>query len=174
MKRFFCIVFSLMIFLSMLSCGKNSVIETSYFESLNTINSESTSETTESLRVESSDLETSSSATATETVCSETSVQTDSKAASETTEAASTSESYEESTSVVFTETEQTVEITETTTPLETTDSTEATEEMVWVSVTGKKYHAKKTCSNMKNPSYVSLTEAKSSGYEPCKKCYKS
>ncbi len=44
--------------------------------------------------------------------------------------------------------------------------------EMVWIPRTGSKYHNNPDCSNMKNPSYVSLDEAIASGYEPCKKCY--
>lgn len=44
--------------------------------------------------------------------------------------------------------------------------------ETVWVSATGKKYHRKSSCSNMKNPSQISKSDAISRGYEPCKKCY--
>lgn len=43
----------------------------------------------------------------------------------------------------------------------------------VWIVSTGKKYHAKKTCSNMNNPKQVSKEDAEEMGYEPCKKCYK-
>lgn len=43
---------------------------------------------------------------------------------------------------------------------------------MVWVSKTGKKYHSSSSCSNMKNPSQVSLSTAKSRGLTACKKCY--
>lgn len=42
----------------------------------------------------------------------------------------------------------------------------------VWIPRTGSKYHNKNSCSNMKNPSSVSLEYAQSHGYEPCKKCY--
>ena len=42
---------------------------------------------------------------------------------------------------------------------------------MVWIPRTGKKYHKKSTCSNMKNPSQVTVSEAKSRGYDPCSKC---
>lgn len=42
----------------------------------------------------------------------------------------------------------------------------------VWIPRTGKKYHANKNCSNMKNPKKVSLSEAKRLGYGACKKCY--
>lgn len=44
--------------------------------------------------------------------------------------------------------------------------------ETVWVSATGKKYHRKSSCSNMKNPSQISKSDAISRGYEPCKKCH--
>lgn len=43
--------------------------------------------------------------------------------------------------------------------------------EMVWVSATGKKYHRKSSCSNMKDPLQISRSEAITRGYEPCKKC---
>ena len=43
----------------------------------------------------------------------------------------------------------------------------------VWIPKTGKKYHSKQTCSNMKNPSETSLEKALKMGYEPCKKCWK-
>ena len=40
------------------------------------------------------------------------------------------------------------------------------------ISATGKKYHRKSSCSNMKNPSQISKSDAINRGYEPCKKCY--
>ncbi len=45
-------------------------------------------------------------------------------------------------------------------------------EDEVWVSKSGKKYHAKSGCSGMKNPSGLSKNDAVASGYEACKKCY--
>lgn len=45
-------------------------------------------------------------------------------------------------------------------------------EEMVWVSGSGNKYHSNPNCSNMKNPSQITLSEAQARGKEPCKKCY--
>ncbi len=42
----------------------------------------------------------------------------------------------------------------------------------VYISKTGKCYHSKSTCSNMKNPSAVSIEKAISMGREPCSKCY--
>ena len=44
----------------------------------------------------------------------------------------------------------------------------------VYMTVSGKKFHSDPKCSNMKNPREVSLTDARSVGYEPCKKCYGS
>mgnify|MGYP000548907582 FL=1 len=43
---------------------------------------------------------------------------------------------------------------------------------MVWISKSGKKYHRSSSCSNMKNPSQVTLEKAQSLGYTPCSKCY--
>ena len=51
-------------------------------------------------------------------------------------------------------------------------DTTKTDTEMVWIPATGSKYHRTSTCSNMKNPSYVSKSYAISKGYTPCKKCY--
>lgn len=48
----------------------------------------------------------------------------------------------------------------------------EPIESYVWIPRTGKKYHSNSNCSNMKQPRQVSISEAKSLGYEPCKKCY--
>ena len=42
----------------------------------------------------------------------------------------------------------------------------------VWIPRTGSKYHAKSSCSNMNDPSYVSINEAIYLGYDPCSKCY--
>lgn len=44
--------------------------------------------------------------------------------------------------------------------------------EMVWIPRTGSKYHRSSSCSNMKNPSQVTRSEAESMGFDPCKKCY--
>lgn len=48
----------------------------------------------------------------------------------------------------------------------------EETQEMVWISGTGTKYHSNPNCSNMKNPVQISKDEAIASGLEPCKRCY--
>lgn len=42
----------------------------------------------------------------------------------------------------------------------------------VWIPRTGTKYHSTSTCSGMKNPSKVTVSQARSWGYTPCKKCY--
>ena len=43
---------------------------------------------------------------------------------------------------------------------------------MVWIPKSGKKYHRSSSCSNMKNPSQVTLEKAQSLSYTPCSKCY--
>lgn len=43
---------------------------------------------------------------------------------------------------------------------------------MVWIPNSGSKYHSHAGCSNMKNPSQVTKSEAENRGYEPCKKCW--
>lgn len=45
-------------------------------------------------------------------------------------------------------------------------------EQMVWVSQSGSKYHSNSSCSNMKNPTQITISEARNRGLEPCKKCY--
>lgn len=45
-------------------------------------------------------------------------------------------------------------------------------ESLVWIPKSGSKYHATSTCSGMKNPVQVTLSEARDGGYEPCKKCH--
>lgn len=44
--------------------------------------------------------------------------------------------------------------------------------EMVWIPNSGKKYHSYEGCSNMKDPSYVTMDEAESSGYTACSRCW--
>ena len=50
--------------------------------------------------------------------------------------------------------------------------SQEPQEEMVWIPSSGSKYHSNSSCSGMKNPRQVTLSEAKSKGYTPCKRCH--
>ena len=43
----------------------------------------------------------------------------------------------------------------------------------VWIPTNGgKKYHSRSNCSNMKNPSNVSLAEAKNAGFTACQRCH--
>lgn len=51
-------------------------------------------------------------------------------------------------------------------------ESSAANETMVWIPKTGSKYHSNSGCSGMKNPTQVTLSQAESMGYTPCKKCY--
>lgn len=50
---------------------------------------------------------------------------------------------------------------------------TEPAANEVWISVTGKRYHSKSSCSGMKNPVKMTLSEAAAQGYTPCKRCYR-
>ena len=43
---------------------------------------------------------------------------------------------------------------------------------MVWIPQTGKKYHSKSSCSNMKNPTEVTIEKAQEFGFTACKKCW--
>lgn len=54
----------------------------------------------------------------------------------------------------------------------ETTTEQETTEEMVWIPSSGSKYHSKSSCSGMKDPRQVPLSQAKNAGYTPCKRCH--
>lgn len=53
--------------------------------------------------------------------------------------------------------------------PGETT--TKPTERTVWVTSSGKKYHYSSTCSGMKNPKSMPISEAQAKGYTACSKC---
>ncbi|MBQ3003842.1 MAG: hypothetical protein IJD82_08925 [Clostridia bacterium] len=53
-----------------------------------------------------------------------------------------------------------------------TEQSTEVKEQMVWIPKSGSKYHSKAGCSNMKNPTQVTKSEAEAMGYTPCKRCH--
>ncbi len=50
--------------------------------------------------------------------------------------------------------------------------TTSSSTDMVWIPKTGEKYHSSSTCSNMKDPTQVSVATAEQRGYEPCSKCY--
>ena len=45
-------------------------------------------------------------------------------------------------------------------------------ERTVYITNNGSKYHSNPNCGNIKNPIKISLSEAESQGYEPCKKCF--
>ena len=67
----------------------------------------------------------------------------------------------------------QTTACTPSTAAVQTTAASKKTEEMVWIPTHGgKKYHSKSTCSNMKDPEKVTLSQAKEKGFTACKKCY--
>ena len=44
--------------------------------------------------------------------------------------------------------------------------------EMVWIPSSGSRYHSSSTCSNMNNPTQVTLDEAIAMGYTPCQRCH--
>lgn len=48
----------------------------------------------------------------------------------------------------------------------------EDSEELVWITDNGKRYHDSPSCSNMQDPYQVGLDEAVDMGLSPCKKCY--
>lgn len=50
-------------------------------------------------------------------------------------------------------------------------NTTKPTERTVWVTSSGKKYHYSSSCSSMKNPKSISISEAISKGYTACTKC---
>lgn len=54
----------------------------------------------------------------------------------------------------------------------EPTPTPSQSETMVWIPKSGSKYHSHAGCSNMKNPSQVTQSEAEARGYTPCKKCW--
>lgn len=47
-----------------------------------------------------------------------------------------------------------------------------ASTNMVWIPRTGDKYHSSSNCSNMDNPTQVTLEQAQAQGFEKCSKCY--
>ena len=76
---------------------------------------------------------------------------------------------------IATTEKPQTTKQPETTTqkPVTTQSSnSNQSQEMVWIPESGKRYHCKSTCSGMKNPTKVTVQEAKEQGYTPCGRCY--
>ncbi len=57
-------------------------------------------------------------------------------------------------------------------TKTQTQTQTKPQSSTVWISGSGKKYHSHASCSNMKNPRQVSLSEAIAMGRTACSKCY--
>ena len=65
-------------------------------------------------------------------------------------------------------ETEQPVQ-----TPTEVPQEAQDTEERVWIPTNGgSKYHSNPSCSKMKNPQEVTISQAQSRGFTACKRCY--
>ena len=87
------------------------------------------------------------------------------------TEATTTTTEVTTTTTEVTTTTTEAATTTKITTKAPTT-TVKAVEATVWIPQSGSKYHRRPNCSNMKNPSEVSLSYAKSHGYTPCEKCY--
>ena len=57
-------------------------------------------------------------------------------------------------------------------TPVPTPAAPVITERMVWIPTNGgSKYHSKSSCSGMKNPIQVTVSEAIANGFDACKKC---
>lgn len=56
--------------------------------------------------------------------------------------------------------------------PEPTPEPTPTPEPMVWIPQSGTKYHRSSTCSNMTNPSQVTLSDAIAWGYTACGRCY--
>ena len=59
------------------------------------------------------------------------------------------------------------------TTPVFFPEVSTSTDQIVWVTQTGNKYHSNASCSGMKSPMSLQLHEAIEKGYDPCGKCYK-
>ncbi len=58
-------------------------------------------------------------------------------------------------------------------TPTETPQEAQDTEERVWIPTNGgSKYHSNPSCSKMKNPQEVTISQAQSRGFTACKRCY--
>ena len=92
-----------------------------------------------------------------------------------TTPDSSTSSESETSEPETTTETNEPESATETVPETEKPDNSVATDEkvqMVWVTESGKRYHSRSTCSNMKSPRQIPLEDAKDQGYTACQKCH--
>ena len=56
--------------------------------------------------------------------------------------------------------------------PTATPEPTETQPTMVYIAGSGTKYHRLPSCSGMENPTEVTLEQAESWGYTPCKRCH--
>lgn len=54
----------------------------------------------------------------------------------------------------------------------EPTESESDSGTTVWISENGTKYHTSATCSGMKEPTSLSLSDAQQQGYTACKRCH--
>ncbi len=100
---------------------------------------------------------------------------TTSKTIEDTTYRSTTKRTTKETTYRSTTErtTEETTRRTTERTTVETTARIPTSETMVWIPTKGgKKYHTHSRCSNMDGPSYVTISEAISLGFTPCKRCH--
>lgn len=73
---------------------------------------------------------------------------------------------------IVQTQQIQPVNTAPSTTVSQETVSSAPVGDTVWISGSGKKYHSKASCSGMKNPTEVSLSDAQAAGRTACSKCY--
>ena len=93
----------------------------------------------------------------------------------ETTVETETTTTQEETTTVepIETATQENQEIEEQTSTPAFVEPEQPKEEMVWIPTNGgTKYHSRSSCSNMDNPREVTVSEAQTLGFSPCKKCY--
>lgn len=94
-----------------------------------------------------------------------------------TVESSATSEETTTVEETTTTSAETTIEETteESTTITETTKETKGKDakkdDTVWITKSGKKYHRKSNCGNMKNPTKTTIDKAEKKGLKPCKKC---
>ena len=93
-----------------------------------------------------------------------------SSTSSETTTKQITTVKQTTTTKIQTTTTKQTTTTTKKTTTTQSYDDNQSG--YVWIPNSGKKYHSHSGCSNMKNPSKVTLSEAKSLGFTACSKCW--
>lgn len=152
---------SFILFIVMISSSGNSNIS-------NGINSSSNVADNNAMKVESEIITTD--------VIETTDMETDIIETTTITTAATTEIEISETTTVETTVPETTMPssvVTETVMP--ETVAPEVTEQLVWITRTGSKYHSINNCGNTNpnNAYQMSLSDAQTAGYEPCKRCYK-